>query len=139
MSRFLALAIPSVLLLMALFWFGLDVTGLLPDTGALAQLGVARYGAPPVFWLIGDWVFEALALIALFLLVQGRSGAWWLDGVTTGLMGWLFRGPALVLSIVLWSKLPRDPWWPLALRWLALYAACGLAIAGLARRVGLER
>ncbi len=139
LSRFLAFALPLLLILMGLFTFVQEELGLEVDTASLARFGVARDGALPGGLVLGVWVLEALALIALFLLIQGRSGVWPLDGLLAGWIAWIFRGPLLVLTVGTLTRLPRDPWWPLALRWFALYSICGLLVAGVARRVGLER
>lgn len=124
---------------MALFGLALDVFDLAPEPGALARLGLTRHQPLPARLMWGGWVVESAGLTALYLLVQGRSGAWWLDGLVTAGIGWVFRGPLMVLSVVSWSRLPRDPWWPLALRWLVLYVVCGLALALLGRAVQRER
>ncbi len=124
---------------MAIFSLGLEALDLAASTSSLAALGLARAEPLPLELAAGGWLIEALALTALFLLIQGRSGAWWLDGLVTGAIGWVFRGPVLVLSVVSVSRLGSDPWWPMSLRWLALYTLCGLALAVTARAVGVER
>ncbi len=124
---------------MALFGLALDVMDLEPGTGELARFGVSRSAPPPLRLEVGDWLMQSLGLTALFLLVQGRSGAWWLDGLVAGWIAWVFRGPVLVLTLAAWTRLPRDPWWQLSLRWLALYTLCGLLLALTARRLRLER
>ncbi len=139
MGRFLAISLPLLLILMALFPLGLEALGLAPPMDGLAVLGLERTEALSLRIAAGSWLIESLALTALFLLIQGRSGAWWLDGLVAGLVAWVFRGPILVLSIVTASRLGRDPWWPLSLRWLALYALCGLVLAVVARTQGVRR
>ncbi len=139
MGRFLAISLPLLLIFMGLFSLGMGRLGLGPPMDDLAVLGLERGAALPLKLSAGGWLIESLALTALFLLIQGRSGAWWLDGLVAGLIAWVFRGPILVLSIVSLSRLDSDPWWPMSLRWLALYAACGLALAIVARSVALER
>lgn len=124
---------------MGLFWLGLSALELAPSTGSLARLGLERSEALPLKLSAGGWLIESLALTALFLLVQGRSGAWWMDGLVAAAIAWVFRGPVLVLSIVSLSRLDTDPWWPMSLRWLVLYAFCGLVLASVARAVGVER
>ena len=89
--------------------------------------------------VLGGWLLEAVALTALFLLIQGRGGAWWLDGLLTAWMAWIFRGPILVLTVAQTLGQGRDPWWPASLRWLVLYSLCGLLLALLARRLGVRR
>ena len=107
---------------------------------SLASLGtLARSDALPLRLSAAGWAIEALALTALFLLIQGRTGAWWMDGLVAGLIGWVFRGPILVMSIVSLSRLGVDPWWPMSMRWLALYSICGVALATTARAVRLRR
>lgn len=139
MFRFLLTAVPLLLVLMAVFALSMGVFGLGPDLSDLARHGVKRGDSLPLQVRLGGWVVESLGLTALFLLIQGRSGSWWLDGLVSGLIAWLFRGPVLVLTVVSMSRLPADPWWPMSLRWLALYIACGLSLAIVARRQGLER
>jgi len=139
LARFLLISLLLLLLLMAAFTFAGESLGMNPDMSALSQYGIARAGEMPAKMMLGDWLLESLGLIALFLLIQGRSGAWWLDGLVSGWIAWIFRGPVLVVTLNLWTRLPRDPWWPLALRWLALYSIAGLVLAIIARRQGLER
>lgn len=139
LARFLFIALPILVVVMGLFSFGLVAFELMPPMDELARLGLERTRALPIQVLAGGWLIESLALTALFLLIQGRSGAWWLDGIVTGLIGWVFRGPILVLSVVSWSRLGSSPWWPMSLRWLVLYLICGLVLAIVARRVGVER
>ena len=139
MTRFLALALPLVMLLLALFGLASDLFGLGPDAGELSRRGLERLVPLPLGLRVGAYAIEAAALLALFLLIQGRSGAWWLDGLVTAWVAWIFRGPLLVMSVMTHSRLPRDPWWPLAVRWLALYTLCGLALAIAARRLGVRR
>lgn len=137
--RFLLFVFPLLLLLMGLFEFAVDMLGLAPARGELVLRGVLRRAPLPGRYVLGGWVLESLGLTALFLLVQGRSGAWWLDGLVTGWIAWIFRGPVLVLTLVTLSRLPREPWWSLSLDWLALYTLCGLLIALVARLAGVGR
>lgn len=139
MTRFLILAIPLLLLAFILHAFALSNLGWMPEMDSLARYGLSPAAPPSTLLLVGGWALEALALTALFLILHGRSGAWWLDGLTTGWIAWVFRGPVLVLTIERWSRLPRDPWWPLALRWLVLYTVCGLLLALVARRLRLGK
>ncbi|MEM8959915.1 MAG: hypothetical protein AAGD38_00415 [Acidobacteriota bacterium] len=129
MIRFLALAFPILLLLFAFFGFVVDLSGLDVETGTIPRLGAPIDGQI----VIGSWLLEAVGLIALFLLLQGRSGTWWLDGLVTGWIAWIFRGPLLVITIVLAARQPHEPWWQLALGWFGLYTACGLVLAMLGR------
>ncbi len=125
LARFLALAVPLLVLAMALFAFAVDSFG-----PAAAQPVAGRL-------VLATWLIESLGLTGLFLLLEGRTGSPWLDGVATGWIAWLFRGPVLVLTVATVAAQGRDPWWPLALRWWFLYSLCGLLLAGLAR--GLKR
>ena len=90
-------------------------------------------------FVLGGWALEAIALSALFLLIQGRGGNWWLDGLLTAWMAWIFRGPVLVLTATEVLGRGPEPWWGLSLRWLVLYSLCGLLVAFLARRLGIRR
>lgn len=139
LARFLALGIPLLLLLFALSAFLLTQPGLAPDDSALDRLGIDLDGRQAALPLIGGWLVEALGLTALFLLVQGRSGAWWLDGFAAAWIAWVFRGPMLVLTVIGWSRLPRQPWWDLSLAYFLLYSVAGLLLAWLARRSGVGR
>jgi hypothetical protein len=139
LARFLAIALPAVLLAMASWSFAVEQLELAPDTAALERYGVARAAPPPTTLVLGAWLLEAMGLVALYLLIQGRSGAWWLDGLVTGWIAWLFRGPLLVLTMTALTRLPRRPFWSLAVRWWLLYPLCGLLIAGVARRLDLRR
>ena len=139
LGRFLVVSLPLLLVLMGLFSYGVEALGLAPSTSSLAVLGLERTEPLPPARLFGGWLVESLALTALFLLIQGKSGAWWLDGLVAAAIGWVFRGPVLVLSVVSMSRLGSDPWWPMSLRWLALYALCGLALAVTARAFGVRR
>lgn len=137
MLRFLVLGIILLVLVMAVFAVGLDFLGLLPDTGA-TDFTFGR-GRMPVPTVLATWVLEAIALAALFLLLQGRGGSWWLDGLLTGWIAWVFRAPLQVLTVAAATHLSPDPWWSMAVRWLALYSVCGLLLAALARRTGLQQ
>lgn len=137
MIRFLLLALTLVVLTMALFAFTLDTLDLLPRSGRV-DFGLGRGQMAPAT-VLATWVLEALALTALFLLIQGRAGSWWMDGLTTGWVAWVFRGPLLVLAVAGAAQLPPGPWWQMALRWWILYSLCGLLVAGVARRMRLAR
>jgi hypothetical protein len=90
-------------------------------------------------WRFAGWGVEAAALAALFLLVQGRGGAWWMDGLVSAWVAWIFRGPVFVLTVAAWSRLPTGLWWQLSLRWFLLYSLCGITLAFVARRTGVRR
>lgn len=137
--RFVLLAVPLLLLLMAAFAFGVDVLGLDPDTRALATRGLLRSESMPWSWAAGAWLLEATALTALFLLVQGRGGSALLDGLVTGAIAWIFRGPVQVVDLALTTRLPREPWWTAALEHLVLYLLCGLLLAAVAAASGVRR
>ncbi len=138
-ARFLVFALPLLLLVMAAFGFVTDEFGLEPETAALGPLGLERAAPPPAALTLATWAMEAVALVALFLLVQGRAGAWWLDGLTTGALAWVFRGPLLVATIATLSRIPRQPFVEWARLALVLDLGCGLLLAGLARTMRLER
>jgi len=137
MFRFLLLAVTLLVLTMAVFAFALDTFGLLPSTRQV-DFGLGR-GGMPAATVLGAWALESVGLVAFYLLVQGRSDAWWLDGLATGWLAWVFRGPLLVITVVGAARLPSGPWWAMALRWLLLYSFCGLMVAAVARSVRLGR
>jgi hypothetical protein len=89
--------------------------------------------------VLGGWVLEAMALTALFLLIQGRASAWWLDGLLTAGLAWIFRGPVLVLQVADVLGDNSVHWWHLSQRWLLVYSLCGLLLAFLARRLGVRK
>lgn len=126
--RFLLLALLATTLLLGLGTLALDWF----DGGSFGPKVAGTF-------VLGGWALEAVALTALFLLIQGRGGSWWLDGLLTAWMAWIFRGPVLVLSVAQVLGRGRDPWWDLSLRWLVLYSLCGLFLAFLARRLGVRR
>lgn len=135
--RFLLLGIPLVVLVMAGSFFVLDHLEQLPHTAeADFRMGV---GQLPGKTVVSLWLLEALALATLFLLLQGRMATWWGDGLLTGWIAWVFRGPLLVLTAVGAGRLDPLPWWAMAQRWLLLYSLCGLALAMLARGLKVER
>ena len=123
---------------MAALDFGSTLLGLEVDVSQLQRAGLERSSPAPVRLLLGSWIIESLALLAIFLLIQGRGGTWWLDGLLAGWIGWVFRGPVLVLTLVTVSRLGRDPWWPLALRWLLVYSLAGALISWLAVKLGVS-
>ena len=133
MIRFVLLALPVVLLVLAGGAFVADQW--VPSGGALAARGLDRPAGAPSSLVLATTCLEALGLTGLFLLIQGRGGSVWLEGLLTAGIAWVFRGPVQVLVLASHSRLPREPWWGLALVALATYAVCGLLLAALARRV----
>jgi hypothetical protein len=118
LRRFLLLALPLLILTMALFQFAMEMLGLQVDPAELGG-GIAL----PGYVSLATWTLEALGLSALFLLVHGR-GWGWTSGLLTGWIAWVFRGPLL-------------PWWLLVLSWWVLYSLCGLLLSGVAAGLGL--
>lgn len=127
-----------LVLLLALFGFAVELLDAEPRSGSVIRLALFEQPAVPGTLVLGTWLVEASGLIALFLLTQGRFGTWWLDGLVAGWVAWIFRGPLLVVTIVVAARQPQDPWWSLAFGWWVLYSVCGLSLAVLARRSGLE-
>ena len=115
MLRFLALALPAALLVLAFAGWAAESLGGAPDHGPLAAL------------------FEATALVAFYLLVEGRTGSPVADGVVAGLAAWLFRGPLLVVAVAALTRLPTDPFWQSARIWLVALPAAGAAVGAVAR------
>lgn len=138
MIRFLTYALPLLLLLFACFGLAVDVLDLEPRAGAVAKLEVFEPGRIPSSVVLGIWLMEACGLLALFLMAQGRCGAWWLDGLVAGWLAWVFRGPIFVLTLVIAVRQPQAPWWDLVLAWWVLYSVCGLSLAALARASGIR-
>lgn len=138
MIRFLTYALPLLLLLFACFGLAVDVLDLEPRAGAVAKLEVFEPGRIPSSVVLGIWLMEACGLLALFLMAQGRCGAWWLDGLVAGWLAWVFRGPIFVLTLVIAVRQPQAPWWDLVLAWWVLYSICGLSLAALARASGIR-
>ena len=133
MIRFLAFGLFIVTAMVALFAMGADLLGFVPARGALLSPGLLASGAVSWRLAFGSWLLEALGLAALFLAVERRDGARWMDGLVTGALAWVFRGPLLVITIVVATGAPHAPWWRLVVGWLLLYLACGLVLAALAR------
>ena len=134
MRRFLLFALPLLVLTMALFQFVLEVLGLDPDPAVLSAVTALQL---PGWVTLGTWCLEALALTALFLLIQGRDRTW-SSGLMAGWIAWVFRGPLLVVSVVGLGGLPAVPWWTLILTWWVLYTLCGLLLGGLAAASRLQ-
>ncbi len=123
LSRFLALSIVLLILVMALFQFGLAALGWLPS-------GVPPSSPPRV--QLGAWGLEALGLAALFLLIHREGGSAWFSGLLSGWIAWVFRGPLLVVSVAA-AGLDPKPYWAMTFRWWILYSTCGLVLGALAR------
>lgn len=126
---------PLLLLAMGLFHFVLEAMRRAPDPAVLSHAAVSRL---PSGVMLATWVLEAIALSALYLLVQGRGGGRWLNGLLTGWIAWVFRGPLLVVTVVGLAGLPRGPWWSLSFSWLVLYTVCGLILGTAAAAAGLQ-
>lgn len=137
LRRFLLLALPLVLLLIALFNLGVELFGMASDMGPLVGWKPGRAGIPGAF-VAGAWALEALALTALFLLVDGRGGWTLTNGLAAAWIAWVFRGPMLVLTAAGFGR-GAEAWWPLAWRWFFLYTAAGIVLALAARAAGLRR
>jgi hypothetical protein len=134
LKRFLLFALPLLVLAMALFHFVLEAFGLAPDP---ARLSTAGAPVLPAWVTLGTWCLEALALAALYLLIQARGGRW-SAGLLAGWIAWVFRGPLLVLAVVELGGLPPAPWWSLAFSWWILYTLCGLLLGALAAAASLQ-
>ena len=93
MLRFTAYALPLLILLLALFGFAVEVLDLEPAGGATIRLAILEQSRIPAFYVLLAWLMEACGLMALFLVCQGRTGAWWLDGLLSGWLAWVFRQP----------------------------------------------
>jgi hypothetical protein len=132
-ARFLVLALPLALLVLVLGGAALTALDLAPDTAPLAERGVARPDGAPARVEFTARLLEAGALVALVMLLSGRTSSWVLDGVACGLVAWLFRGPLLVLAVASLTRLPTAPFAELARGALALDLAAALAVAALAR------
>jgi len=126
--RFLLLAVLSTVLLLGIGTLAFDAA----DGGSF---GPRRDGKG----VLGSWLLEATALTALFLLIQGRGGGWWMDGLLTAWIAWIFRGPVLLLTVAELQGGRGEPLWNLTLRWLLIYSICGLLMALLARRLEVRR
>ncbi|MEM9554858.1 MAG: hypothetical protein AAGC60_11405 [Acidobacteriota bacterium] len=133
MLRFLGFAFPTLLLLLAFFGVAIEALDLEPRQGAVIRLAVLDLPSVAPSVVLAAWVMEACGLIALFLVTQGRLGAWWLDGLAAGWLAWVFRGPVSVVTIVVATRQPQDAWWQIAFGWWLLYSLCGLTLAVLAR------
>jgi hypothetical protein len=133
LRRFLVLALPTLVLVMALFRSGVEAMGRAP-----ALLSSAPQ--VPRQWLVvvGTWLLEAMALCALYLLVQASGGSRLLNGLLTGWIAWVFRGPLLVVAVVTLAGQPAGPWWSMTFSWWVLYSVCGLLLGVIAAASGLR-
>ena len=131
--RFLALALPAALLVLAFAGWAAEALGAAPDLAPLAARGVARSEGLPTGVAMLAALFEALALVAFYLLVEGRTGSPVADGVVAGLAAWLFRGPLLVVAVAALTRLPTAPFWQGARIWLVALPMAGAAIGAVAR------
>lgn len=122
------------MLLLALFGFAVELLDVEPRHGSVIRLALLEQPRVPAAVVFGTWLMEAAGLVALYLLARGRCGSWWLDGLVAGWTAWIFRGPLLVITIVVATEQPQQPWWTLAFGWWVLYSICGLSLAVLARR-----
>jgi hypothetical protein len=134
LRRFLLFALPLVVLTMALFRFAEEALGMAPDPARLSFSAAVQL---PGWVVLATWFLEAVALTALFLMIQGRGGRW-ITGLLTGWIAWVFRGPLLVVTVAGLAGLPPGPWWTLALSWWVLYTLCGLVLGGVASAAGLQ-
>lgn len=134
MTRFLVFAFTLLLVLFALFNLGVELAGLQTDLGPLVGWQEGRQGLPGAY-VLGTWALEALALATLFLLVHSRGGSPWFDGLLSGWIAWVFRGPLLVMTAVGFAGEAPGPWWRLTSRWFVLYTLSGLLLAAVARLV----
>jgi hypothetical protein len=133
LRRFLVLALPALVLVMALFRSAVEALGRAP-----ALLGAAPELRQHAVVVILTWLLEAVALAALYLLVQGSGGSRLLNGVLTGWIAWVFRGPLLVISVATLAGQPAGPWWSLTFSWWVLYTICGLLLGVVAAASGLK-
>lgn len=134
LARYILHAVPLLVLLLALFGFAVELLDVEPRHGAVIRLALLEQPRVPAAVVFGTWLMESAGLVGLYLLARGRCGAWWLDGLVTGWIAWIFRGPLLVITIVIAARQPQEPWWTLAFGWWVLYSICGLSLAVLARR-----
>lgn len=134
MRRFLFLALPLLVLAMAIYGFALEAFGMAPDPVLLSP------SAPPRLpgWVpLATWGLESIGLAALFLMIQGRGGSRLVSGLLTGWIAWVFRGPLLMVTVVSLAGLAPGPWWALVFSWWVLYTICGLLLGVVAVSAGL--
>lgn len=134
MRRFLFLALPLLVLAMALYRFGLEILGMAPDPALLSPSAPPRL---PGWVVLATWGLESVGLAALFLMIQGRGGSRLVSGLLAGWIAWVFRGPLLVVTAVSLAGLAAGPWWALAFSWWILYTICGLLLGVVAVSAGL--
>lgn len=130
MRRFLLFSLPLLVVLTAVFHLGLELAGLQPELGPL--VGWHAGAGLPGSLILATWVLEAMALTALFLLVDARGGSRLLNALLSCWIAWVFRGPLLVMTAVGFGGEPPAPWWGLTLRWFVLYTLAALLLAALA-------
>jgi len=138
LRRFLLIAFPLLLLLIALFNLGAEVFGAATGMGPLVGWKPGQAGVPGAY-VLGTWALEAVALTALFLLIDGRGGWHLTNALAAVWIAWVFRGPLLVLTAAGAGGPAATDWWPLAWRWFGLYTAAGIILAIAARLTGLRR
>lgn len=129
MIRFFFHAVPLTVLLLFLFSLAVGVF----DFGPSEAITVLDWQRVSVRVLLGAWLFEAFGLVALYMLIEGRTAYRWLDGLMAGWAAWIFRGPLLVVTVVVAAGRPQASWFRLALGWWVLYSVCGLALAVVSR------
>lgn len=129
--RYLLYSLSLLILLSAVFGV---VVGKLDLAPGAAVVELTLGAGLPARVVLGGWLLEATGLAALVLLIQGRCATWWLDGLVAGWVGWIFRGPVLVVTLAAAGQSPRA-WWPLVLGWLGLYSIQGLVTALIARNL----
>jgi hypothetical protein len=132
LKRFLVLALPVLVLAMALFRSGVEALGRAPELMRAAPVTL------PTWVVVGSWLLEAVALSALYLLVQASGGGRLMNGLLTGWIAWVFRGPLLVIAVVTLGGQPAGPWWNMAFSWWVLYTVCGLLLGMVAAASGLK-
>jgi len=135
LKRFLLLALPLLVLTMGLFQFALEHLGRAPNPALLSPATAPHL---PAWVVLGTWLLESIGLAALYLLLHGGGGGRMLNGLLTGWIAWVFRGPLLVVTVVTLGGLPAGPWWSLALGWWVLYSICGLLLGVTAAASGLQ-
>lgn len=120
LPRFLALALPLVLLVLAGSHFAVEALGLdTPDR-------------LPATHLLALWGLETVGLVALFALVRERTWNRWLAGLAAAWGAWIFRGPVLYLTVAGTAGAGRTDWDSLLFAWLVIYTVCGVAMATVA-------
>jgi hypothetical protein len=136
MLRFLVLALPAAALVLGTVEATAAALGLGPELAPLAARGVARASPLGLPLALAGKLFEATALVALFLLVARpprSTSSPLLEGAACGLAAWLFRGPLLVLAVATLTRLPVEPFWQASRVALVALPAAGLVVGALAR------